>query len=75
MALKKLSAVLLLLFGVTALYACGEPEETCVCTCTCGSGQKTTIDDAETEENCSSGCDATCGADSYTTNYDCTTEG
>jgi hypothetical protein len=75
MAKSKLSSVLVLLIAVTQLNACGEPEETCTCACACGSGAETSIEDAESDEDCSSKCDVNCGDDSYTTNYDCTTKG
>lgn len=75
MSTSKLSSVLLLLLAITALHACGQAEETCTCSCACGSGEKTTIDDAEGDEDCSSQCQLNCAGDSYTTNYDCTTKG
>jgi hypothetical protein len=65
----------LVLFVIASLHACGDPEETCTCTCTCGSGAKDTIDEAASEDDCSSRCDTMCGNDSFTTNYDCTTKG
>lgn len=74
MTKKKLSFVLVVLLAVTALHACGEGEETCTCACTCGSGRKTTIEDVKGEE-CSNRCEANCENDSYTTKYECTTEG
>ncbi|HVR21412.1 MAG TPA: hypothetical protein VMS65_16980 [Polyangiaceae bacterium] len=74
MTTKNLSSVLVLLFALTALTGCGEPEETCTCTCACDSGEKPTIDDAEDEEDCSSTCEVSCGG-SYTANFDCTTKG
>jgi hypothetical protein len=66
---------LLVLLLAAVLPACGEPKETCTCTCTCGSGDKSTIEGASTEDECAGSCDMTCGADSNTSNYDCRTEG
>jgi hypothetical protein len=63
-----------LLLVLAVLHACGEPEETCTCACTCGSGEKTTIE-AGSEAACASACEAHCGADSFTSSYDCRTEG
>ncbi len=70
---KKITLLLLLAFAT--LFACGEPDETCVCTCTCGSGEKSTIDGAGSEAECASSCQTNCGADSYSSSYDCKTEG
>jgi hypothetical protein len=75
MVVRKCSAVVLLLLMVGGLHACGEPRETCTCTCTCGSGAKTTLDDATSDDDCANRCRDDCGNDSFTTNYDCTTEG
>ena len=75
MVVRKFSALLVLLFAVCVLLACGDPEETCVCTCTCGSGAKTTLDNATSEDDCLVQCDEACGTDSFTTNYDCQTKG
>ncbi|HEX6765880.1 MAG TPA: hypothetical protein VF103_10395 [Polyangiaceae bacterium] len=72
---KKVRFILVRLLAVAALASCGEPDETCTCSCTCGSGEKSTIDGTDDEEDCSNQCDTKCGADSYTTNYDCTTKG
>ena len=72
---RKLLSVFLPLVAVAMLHACGEPKETCTCACTCGSGQKSTIEGTDDEEDCSNQCDAKCGNDSYSTNYDCTTKG
>jgi hypothetical protein len=63
--------------GIAALAAvsCGEGTETCTCTCTCGSGQKSTVDGAESNEGCSQLCDTECGNDSYESYYECKTKG
>jgi len=72
MAKKK---VLVLLLAVAVLHACGEAKETCTCTCTCGNGEESTVKGASSEDDCSISCDMNCGADSYSSNYDCRTEG
>ena len=64
--------ILVLLLAAATLHACGEAKETCTCTCTCGSGEKSTIEGASSEDECSSSCDMTCGGD-YSSNYDCKT--
>jgi hypothetical protein len=63
------------LIVLSVLCGCGEGKETCTCTCVCGSGQKSTIDDASSEDDCASSCDSKCGDDSYSSSYDCHTQG
>lgn len=67
--------LLVLLLATATLTACGEPEETCVCSCTCGSGDKSTLSGASSIKSCASLCEMNCGNDSYTSSYDCKTEG
>lgn len=71
---KALSGVLLVL-GVATAVSCGEGTETCTCTCTCGSGQKSSVDGADSNEDCSQLCDTECGNDSYESYYECKTKG
>jgi len=67
--------LLVMLLAAAVLHACGEAKETCTCTCTCGSGEDSTIEGASSKDDCASSCGMSCGADSYSSNYDCRTEG
>ena len=75
MTVKRALGGFVLTLGVAAALACGEGEETCTCTCTCGSGAKSTVDGADSLEDCSSLCDVECGNDSFESYYECTTKG
>ena len=75
MTVKKALSGVLLVLGVAMALSCGEGTETCTCTCTCGSGQKSTVDGADSNEGCSELCDTECGNDSYESYYECKTKG
>ena len=69
-----ITKILVLLLAAASLYACGEAKETCTCTCTCGNGEKSTVEGASSEAECSTSCDMRCGGD-YSANYNCKTQG
>jgi hypothetical protein len=74
-SVKRVLCGVVLALGAVTGVSCGEGTETCTCTCTCGSGAKSTVDGADSTEDCSSLCDVECGNDSYQSYYECKTKG
>jgi hypothetical protein len=74
-SVKRVFSGVLVALGLLSAVSCGEGTETCTCTCTCGSGAKSTVDGAESNDDCSNLCDTECGNDSYESYYECRTKG